>query len=190
MRAMINATDLKKGMVIEQDDGLFIIVGTQHITPGNKRGILQAKIKHLKDGRVLQRRFRSTDRLEQAFLDNRVFEYLYEEKPNWVFMDTETFEQIQLGEEAVGEAMPYITHNSKVKITFHDGSPISIDLPASVVLKIAKADPGVKGNTATNVFKPATLETGLVVKVPLHIAEGNFIKVDTRSGEFIERVNK
>ena len=184
---MINATELKKGMVIQQD--LFIITDTQHITPGNKRGILQAKIKHLTQGHTLQRRFRSTDRLEQAFLESRTYEYLYEEKPAYVFMDVKSFEQLRLDEDAVGESMPYISHNSKVQITFHEGSPISIDLPASVVLKIVETDPGVKGNTVSNVFKPATLETGLVIKVPLHITEETLVKVDTRTGEFIERVN-
>ena len=186
---MINATELKKGMVIEQDDGLYVVTDTTHITPGNKRGIIQVKIKHLAEARTIQRRFRSSDRVEQAFLESRKFEYLYEEKPNFVFMDTKSFEQLQLSEEVVGESMPYVTHNSNVQITFHDGAPISIDLPASVVLEVTQTDPGTKGNTVSNVFKPATLETGLVVKVPFHIAIGNKVKVDTRTGEFIERVN-
>ncbi len=187
---MINATELKKGMVIEQDDGLFLVTETTHITPGNKRGILQAKIKSLKEGHTIQRRFRSSDRVEQAFLEARAFEYLYEEKPNFVFMDLKSFEQIQLSEEIVGEAMPYISHNSHVQITFHDDNPISIDLPGSVVLEVKQTDPGAKGNTVSNVFKPATLETGLETKVPMHIAIGNRVKVDTRTGAFIERVNQ
>ena len=187
---MINATELRKGMVIQQDDGLFVVTDTQHITPGNKRGILQAKIKHLKDGHTIQRRFRSTDRVEQAYLESKKFEYLYEEKSAFVFMDTETYEQLRLDADVVGEEIPYIALNSQVQITFHDGAPVSIDLPSSVVLEVKQTDPGAKGNTVTNVYKPATLETGLVVKVPLHIVIGNRIKVDTRSGEFVERVNQ
>ena len=185
----INATEMKKGVVIELEDGLWIVTDTMHMTPGNKRGFIQAKIKSLADGHVLQRKFRSTDRVEKAFLEGRKHEYLYEEPPSFVFMDKESFEQIRLGEDAVGEQMKYIRHNSEVNITFHNGKPISIDLPAAVVLEVTQTDPGMKGDTVSNVYKPATLETGLVVKVPLYINEGNSVKIDTRTGEFLERAN-
>ena len=186
----INATEMKKGTVIELADGLWVITDTMHMTPGNKRGFIQAKIKSLADGHVLQRKFRSTDRVEKAFLEGLKHEYLYEEPPSFVFMDQQSFEQLRLDAAVVGEQMKYIRHNSTVNITFHNGKPISIDLPAAVVLEVKQTDPGMKGDTVSNVFKPATLETGLVVKVPLYINEGNSIKVDTRSGDFVERVNQ
>ena len=186
---LINATDMKRGMAITQEGALWIVVDTMHVTPGNWRGFVNAKIKNLADGRVLQKRFRSNEKVEQAFLENREYEYLYEEPPSYVFMDTESFEQVRLDAEIVGEQMQYITHNSKVKVTFHGEKPISIELPTSVVLKVTETDPGVKGDTVSNVYKPAKLETGLVVKVPLHIAQGNTVKVDTRTGEFVERVS-
>lgn len=184
---MINATEIKRGIVLKVDNELFVVIDFQHITPGNWRGMVQAKIKSLKQGNVIQKRFRSTDKLENVYLNHRVMEYLYPDGDSYCFMDTETLEQIFIQGDAIEAEIPYIALNSQVKITFYEVKPISIELPASVTLKVEETVPGTKGDTVTNVFKPATLETGLVVKVPLFINQGERIKVDTRTGDFISR---
>ena len=185
----MNATDIRRGTVIDVDGDPCVVTDFQHITPGKGQALMQTKIKNLMTGSITQQRFRSTDKVEEIILETKVMEYLYQDGRSYVFMDIKTYDQIDLGEDAVGEAMPYVTPNQQVKITFHEGKPISVDLPAAVVLEITETDPGEKGNTVTNVFKPATLETGLVVKVPLFVSQGQKIKVDTRTGEFIERAN-
>ena len=185
----MNATDIRRGAIIKVDGDPCVVTDFQHITPGKGQALMQTKIKNLKTGAITQQRFRSTDRVEDIQLDNRTMEYLYQDGSSYVFMDVETYDQINLGEDAVGEVMPYVPPNQQVKIRFYEGKPISVDLPASVVLEITQTDPGEKGNTVTNVFKPATLETGLVVKIPLFVCQGQKIKVDTRTGEFIERAN-
>lgn len=184
---MINATEIKRGTVLKVDGELFTVMDFQHITPGNWRGMVQAKIKSLKQGNVIQKRFRSTDKLEDVFLEHRAMEYLYPDGDNYCFMDTETLEQIFIQGDAIEAEIPYIALNKQAKISFYEGKPIAVELPASVALTVEETDPGVKGDTVTNVFKPATLETGLVVKVPLFINQGERIKVDTRTGEFISR---
>ncbi len=184
---MINATEIKRGIVLKVDNELFVVMDFQHITPGNWRGMVQAKIKSLKQGNVIQKRFRSTDKIEDVFLEHRVMEYLYQDGDSYCFMDTETLEQIFIQGDAIEAEIPYISLNSQVKISFYEGKPISVELPASVILSIEETDPGVKGDTVTNVFKPAKLETGLVVKVPLFVNQGERIKVDTRTGEFMKR---
>ncbi|MGR3311202.1 MAG: elongation factor P [Candidatus Brocadiales bacterium] len=184
---MINATEIKRGIVLKVDNELFVVMDFQHITPGNWRGMVQAKIKSLKQGNVIQKRFRSTDKIEDVYLEHRVMEYLYQDGDNYCFMDTETLEQIFIQGDAIKAEIPYISLNSQAKISFYEGKPISVELPASVILNIEETDPGVKGDTVTNVFKPAKLETGLVVKVPLFVNQGERIKVDTRTGEFIKR---
>jgi len=185
----MNATDLRRGTIIDIDGDPCVVTDFQHITPGKGQALMQTKIKNLKTGTTTQRRFRSTDKIDEIYLDTKVMEYLYQDGSSFVFMDIETYDQVSLGEEVAGEAMPYVPPNLRVKITFHEGKPMSIDLPAAVVLEITETDPGEKGNTVTNVFKPATLETGLVVKVPLFVSQGQKIKVDTRTGEFMERAN-
>lgn len=184
---MINATEIKKGQVIKVDNDLYLVVDYQHITPGNWRGMVQAKLKHLKDGNVVQKRFRSTDKIEDVFLEHRTMEYLYKEGDNYCFMDTENYEQVFLNKGIVEDAIPFMKLNSQVKVTFYEGMAISVELPPSVSLKIVETDPGMKGDTVTNVYKPAKTETGLVVKVPLYIDNGETIKVDTRTGEFLSR---
>lgn len=184
---MINATEIKKGIVIKIDDELYLVVDYQHITPGNWRGMVQAKIKNLKQGNIVQKRFRSTDKLENVFLEYRTMEYLYQDGENYCFMDTENYEQTVLPKEVVEDAIPYMKLNSQAKIAFYEGRAISIELPTSVVLQVVETDPGMKGDTVVNVYKPAKLETGLVIKVPLYINNGEMVKVDTRTGEFLGR---
>lgn len=184
---MISATEIKRGTVLKVDGDLFVVIDYQHITPGNWRGMVQAKLKSLKQGNVVQKRFRSTDKVDDVYLEHREMEYLYQDGDNYCFMDTETLEQVFIQKDAIEAEIPYIALNTHARISFYDEKPVSVELPASVTLRVEKTDPGVKGDTVTNVFKPATLETGLVVKVPLFINQGERVKVDTRTGEFISR---
>lgn len=182
------ATDIRKGSVLILDGELYVCSEFQHKTPGNLRGNVQAKLKGLKDGRTIQRKFSSTERVDFAFLDKRPCEYLYKESTGYVFMDSETFEQFHLDEELVKDQMRFIVENATAAVTFHEGTAVTIELPSSVELKVTKTDPGIKGDTVSNVFKPATLETGLEIRVPNHIAIGDVVKVSTESGEFLGRV--
>lgn len=184
---MLSATEIKRGTVLKMDGELYLVVDYQHVTPGNWRGMVQAKLKSMKQGSIVQKRFRSTDKIEDVFLEHRTMEYLYKDGENYCFMDTENYEQILLPKEAVADAMPYMTLNSQANIAFYEGKALSVELPTSVFLKIVETDPGMKGDTVVNVYKAAKLETGLVVKVPLFITNGEVIKVDTRTGEFLGR---
>lgn len=184
---MLSATEIKRGTVLKMDGELYLVVDYQHVTPGNWRGMVQAKLKSMKQGSIVQKRFRSTDKLEDVFLEHRTMEYLYKDGENYCFMDTENYEQLLLPKEAVADAMPYMTLNSQANIAFYEGKALSVELPTSVFLKIVETDPGMKGDTVVNVYKAAKVETGLVVKVPLFITNGEVIKVDTRTGEFLGR---
>ncbi|ODS31117.1 MAG: translation elongation factor P [Candidatus Scalindua rubra] len=184
---MINAIDLRKGLIIKIDGELFSVSGFQHVTPGKGRAHMQVSIKSLKQGNVTQKRFRPSDKVDNVFLDHRDMEYLYQEGDSFCFMDTENYEQVFLSKEVLGDAMSYIAPNSKVTVSLYEGNAIGVELPASVTLKIVETDPGKKGDTVTNVFKPAKLETGFVAKVPLFINTGELIKVDTRTGQFMSR---
>lgn len=184
---MLSATEIKRGTVLKMDGELYLVVDYQHVTPGNWRGMVQAKLKSMKQGSIVQKRFRSTDKLEDVFLEHRTMEYLYKDGENYCFMDTENYEQLLLPKEAVADAMPYMTLNSQANIAFYEGKALSVELPTSVSLKIVETDPGMKGDTVVNVYKAAKVETGLVVKVPLFITNGEVIKVDTRTGEFLGR---
>jgi elongation factor P len=181
---MASATDIRKGTVLILDGELYVCTDFQHSTPGNLRAKVQTKLRNLQTGSTIQRRFGSTDRVEIAFLDKRPCEYLYKDGTNFVFMDTQTYEQYYISEEQVGDQMPYIVANAVVQVTFHEKTAIAVELPASVELEVTHTEPGVKGDTVSNVFKPATLETGLEVKVPNHIGVGDVIRVSTQTGEF------
>ena len=157
---MINAIDLRKGLVVKIDGELYTIAGFNHVTPGKGRAHMQVSIKSLKQGNVTQKRFRPSDKVEDIFVDHRDMEYLYQEGNNYCFMDTENYEQVFLSNEVLGDAMSYIAPNSKVSVSLYNNNAIGIELPSSVTLKITETDPGTKGDTVTNVFKPATLETG------------------------------
>ena len=184
---MLNATDIRKGLIVKVDGELFSVSDFQHVTPGKGRAHMQVSIKSLKQGNVIQKRFRSTDKVEDVFLEHKDMEYLYQEGNNFCFMDTENYEQVLFSEEVIGDMMPYITPNAQVKVSFYEGNAVGIELPASVTLKIIETDPGTKGDTVTNVFKPAKLETGLIIKVPLFINPEELVKVDTRTGQFLCR---
>ncbi len=186
---MAAANDIRKGAVLMEGNDLFLVLDCQHRTPGNLRAFVQATLRNIKTGISHDRRMRSTDKVEFAELETREMEYLYPEGENYCFMDTETYDQMFVQKDLVASSIPYLRLNDKVKMQMHQGKPVTIDLPASVILKVAESEPGVRGNTATNVFKPAKLETGLEVKVPLFVNPGEYVKIDTRTGEFIERAN-
>ena len=185
---MIAATQIKRGMTIKHNNELYRVFSFQHITPGNWRGMVQTKLKSLKSGSIIEHRFRSEDRLEQAFLETHEVEYLYTDGTDYYFMNTETFEQFHLSADTLEDAIPYMIPNIKLKIEFHENTPIGVELPPSVELRVVATEPGLKGATVSNVNKPATMETGLVIQVPPFVNEGELIRVDTSEGKYMERV--
>jgi len=184
---MIDASQLKRGAVINLDGQLVKVVELTLLTPGNKRSLVQTQLKYLKTGQVVGKRFRSNDKVEPAFLDTRVMEYLYSAGNEHVFMDVDTLEQIPVPSDLLEDSMNYLLPNARVNMQFYENNPISIELPTTVNLKVVKTDPAVRGQTATNQYKSAELETGLKVSVPPFIQEGDVLKVDTRSGEYLSR---
>jgi elongation factor P len=184
---MIAATQLRPGMVIKFNNDLYSIFKTEHRTPGNLRGFVQAKMRKLSSGAMTEHRFSSEDRVERAILDESEMEYLYDDGDAFHFMDTESFEQTQLGHDILGDAVNYLIPGFKCKVQFYEGKPISLDLPPSVDLKIVETEPGLKGASVSNVTKPAKVETGLVVQVPPFINEGERIRVSTADGSYLER---
>jgi elongation factor P len=186
--ASIEYSQVRKGMVILGDDKqLYYVVDRDLNTPGNWRAILQLKLKNLKTGAVTTQRKRPEDKVEQAYLDKREMEYIYQDGDDYVFMDVETSDQISLHKEWVGDQMLYMKENTKAHVTFYEGQPLFLDLPATVELKVVETEPSVKGATAAAQYKPATLETGLKISVPPFINIGEVIKVDTRTGEYLSR---
>jgi elongation factor P len=185
---MIQATQLKRGMVIKHDNDLWRVVEAMHKTPGNLRGMVQAKIRNLKTGSVSDHRFRSVDMVERAILDETEMEFLYQDGDMFHFMNNESFEQIGLSAEVLGDAVPYLMSNIKLKINMFEDRPVGIELPQSVEMTVMETEPAIKGASVSNVGKPAKMETGLVVQVPAFIAEGERIRIDTASGAYVERV--
>jgi len=187
---MIQATQLKKGMCIKHDNDLYRVVEAQHKTPGNLRGMVQAKIRNLKTGSISDHRFRSVDMVERAILDETQMEYLYQDGDMYHFMNNETFEQVGLSDDVLGDAVSYLIPNIKIGIEFYEGRPVGIDLPLNVTMKVIETEPAIKGASVSNVGKPAKMETGLVVQVPPFINEGDVIRIDTSTGSYVERVAK
>src|SRR5262249_49943550 len=176
------------GMVIKMDDGkLYTVVDRDLNTPGNWRAILQLKLKNLETGAVTNSRVRPEDKVEQAYLENRNMQYLYQEGDGYVFMDNETFDQITLGRDWVGDQMGYLKENMNAQVVLYEGKPISLELPASVELKVEETGPALPDATAKAQYKPATMETGLKVTVPPFVSTGEVIVIDTRTGEYIRR---
>ncbi len=184
---MVQATQLRPGMVIKHEGELYSVFSLYHRTPGNKRGFVQTRLRSLRSGSIIDYRFRSEDMLERAILDEIEFEYLYADADTYYFMNTETFEQIGLAAEVVGEAKDYLVPNIHLKIEFHEGKPIGIDLPQLVELTVTQTEPGLRAATASAVMKPAKTETGLVVQVPSFINAGDRIRVDTSDGHYVQR---
>ena len=186
----MQANDLRPGMVIEHNGELFSIHKAEHRTPGNLRAFVQARMRNLRTGAIADHRFRSTDEVERAMIDETEMQYLYADGDSYVFMNTENFEQLHLHKDVVGDRAQYMVPDVMLKVEFYEGRPIDVQLPPTVDLRVVETEPGIKGGSATNVMKPAKLETGLVVGVPPFIGAGETIRVDTSEGTYLERVNK
>ena len=184
---MISATDLRPGTVIIHNGELHRVHSMIHKTPGNLRGFVQAKLRNVRTGMMAEHRFRSEDRVDEADVEAHAMQYLYSDAAGHHFMNQQTFDQVALQDEVVGEAMKYVLPETVIKVDFYEGNPISIELPTTVTLKVIETEPGMKGATATASYKPAKLETGLVVQVPQFIEAGISIDVDTRDDSYIGR---
>ena len=183
----IKATQLKKGMIIEFNNELYQLADVMHITPGNWRAMIQTKMKSLKTGNNAEKRFRSDEIIEKASLENKEMEYLYKDGDFYYFMDTQTYEQFPLDKEMMGDAYLYLLPNAKAVVNLYQGKPISLELPASVELKIVETEPALKTATVSPSFKPAVLETGLKIQVPPFVSPGDIVRVDTAEGKYLER---
>ena len=185
---MVTAGEFRKGMTVEIDGQVWMIVDFQHVKPGKGAAFVRTKIKNVMTGSVLERTFNPTEKYPKAMVERKEMQYLYSDGELYYFMDTETFDQLPLNQDKVEEAIQYITENMNVTIKFFKGEPFSVEAPNFVELTVAETEPGFKGDTATAGNKPAILETGAKVMVPLFISEGEKIRVDTRTGEYMERV--
>ena len=184
---MVDGSALRRGMVIKHEGELCIITDYQHVKPGKGPAYNQVAMKNLRTGRLLRQRFRSSDDVEQVYLDSRRMQYLYSDENHHHFMDQEDYESVAIDVDVVGEAKDYLTEGMIIDVGMHEGTAVTISLPTSVVLEIAETDPGVKGDTVSAATKPAKTVTGLVVQVPLFINPGERIKVDTRTGGYLGR---
>jgi elongation factor P len=185
---MYSTVDFKKGLKIEIDGAPYVIVDFLHVKPGKGGAFVRTKIKNLLTGRVLDQTFRSGEKVKRPDLMEREMQYLYREDDNFNMMDNETYEQVIISADQMGEATLFLAENLNVKVLFFNQQPVAVELPTFVELTVAEAEPGVRGDTATGGSKPARLETGAVIQVPLFIDEGERVKVDTRTGEYMERV--
>ena len=183
----MQATRLRKGMLIKMGEDLFRVLDLQHVTPGNLRGFVRVKLRNIRTGTLLDQKLRSEDEVERATLDEKSMQYLYHDGSAYHFMDTDTYEQIALTEEVLGDAMSYMVAESVIEMEFYGSEPVGIELPQTVDLKVVETTPAIKGATASAQLKPATLETGLVVQVPPFINEGDRVRVNTETGEYQSR---
>ena len=185
---MINATQLRPGMIILHEGNLYRVTAVNHLTPGNKRGFMQTKMKNLKSGVGTEYKFRSEDRVERASLDTRAMQYLYGDGDLHTFMDTENYEQISLGVEDIGEFLSYLLPNQVVEVEFFEGKPIGMSPPSSVELEVVDTEPSFKGATASASYKPPKLETGVTIQVPPFVQIGDRVRVDPSEGKYLERI--
>jgi elongation factor P len=183
----VPATQLRNGTIIKYQNDLYRVTQVTHITPGNWRGMVQTKMRNLRNGVQTENRFRSEDKVEKVTLDQHEMEFLYQEGEDFHFMNTENYEQVALRREDLGDAVGYLIPNLKLQVEFYESKPIGVDLPTTVDLKVVDVPPGMKTATATNVLKPATTETGLVVPVPNFVETGDLIRVDTATGAYLSR---
>ena len=183
----LKATQLRKGMIIEWNNDLYQMTEVFHNTPGKGQASVQTKMKNLKTGTKAENRFRSDDTAEKVSLDSKEMEYLYQDGDDFIFMDTETYEQIPLRTDILEDAPMYMLPNVRLMVNFYQNSPVSIDLPASVDLKITETAPSLKTATVTSSYKPAIVETGLKIQVPPFISEGEVVRIDTSDGKYLER---
>lgn len=183
----MQATELRPGMVIKHNNELFAIHRSEHRTPGNWRGFVQARMRNLRSGAMIDHRFRSEDTVERAVIDEVEMQYLYSDGDSYYFMNTSNYEQVHLHKDVVGARARYLVPDVTISVEFYEGDPVDIKLPPTVDLKVVETEPGLRGASATNVMKPAKLETGLVVQVPPFVNTGEKIRVDTTEGTYLER---
>ena len=186
---MATTNDLKNGLVLDLDGQLWSVVQFQHVKPGKGGAFVRTTLKNVLSGKVVDRTFNAGTKVETATVDKRSMTYLYREGDDFVFMDSETYEQVPVPAGTVGDGAGYLLENTEVVVAMHDGTPLYVELPTSVELVIEQTDPGLQGDRSTGGTKPATVETGKQVQVPLFVNQGDRIKVDTRSGEYITRVS-
>jgi elongation factor P len=185
--AATTTNDLKTGMTLDLPEGLYQVVDFQHVKPGKGPAFVRTKLRNARSGGTLDKTFRADERVEQAVVDKRAMQFLYRDGTDYVFMDNETYEQTHVGPAALGDATNYVVDGSTVVLQFYKDEIIGTDLPAAVELTVAETEPGIQGDRVSGARKPATLETGLVVQVPLFVNQGERIKVDTRSGDYLTR---
>ena len=184
---MYSTADFRKGLKIEIDGKPLLIVDFQHVKPGKGGAFVRTKLKNLETGQVLEQTFRSGAKVDRPDLEEKHAQYLYQEGDNYVFMDTDTYDQMFVDSSYLADAIPFLQPNVEVGLLYFKGRPIGVELPTFVELAVTHTEPGIKGDTATGATKPATMETGHVVQVPLFIEEGDTLKIDTRTGEYMER---
>ncbi len=185
----MQANDLRPGMVIKHNNELFSVYKAEHRTPGNLRAFVQVKMRNLRTGAISDHRFRSTDDVERAIIDETEMQYLYSDGDSYHFMNTQTFDQVHIHKDVIADRAQFLVPDVMLKVEYYEGRPIDIELPPTVDLKVVETEPGIKGGSATNVGKPAKLETGLIVQVPPFIGEGETIRVDTAAGKYLERAS-
>jgi elongation factor P len=184
---MLQATKLRPGMVIKFNNELYSVFSVNHRTPGNLRGFVQVRMRSLRSGSMTEHRFSSEDKVEKAIMEEHEMEYLYDDGEYFYFMNIESYEQMHLTKELLGDATEYLIPQLKVTVEFYEGKPIGVELPPTVDMTVVETEPGLKGATVSNVSKPAKMETGLVVQVPPFINEGEKIRVDTSEGAYLSR---
>lgn len=184
---MFSTADFRKGLRIEWESKPYLIVDFQHVKPGKGGAFVRTKLKNLINGRVVDQTFRSGEKVGRPDLEEKEMQYLYREGDRLVFMDNATYDQVELTQEQVGDQAQFLQENINIKVLYYNREPIGIELPTFVELIVADTEPGIKGDTASGGSKPATLETGVVIQVPLFISEGDKLRIDTRTGEYIER---
>lgn len=185
---MVSAGDFKNGLTIEIEGNIFQILEFQHVKPGKGAAFVRTKLKNIISGGVVEKTFRPTEKFENAHIERKEMQYLYQDGDLYYFMDNDTYEQIALGSELIGDALKFVKENEMCKVCSHNGNVFSIEPPLFVELQVTDTEPGFKGNTATGATKPAIVETGAQVNVPLFVENGEIIKIDTRTGEYLSRV--
>ncbi len=184
---MISTSEFKTGITIELEGEIYSILEFQHVKPGKGAAFVRTKLKNLRSGAIVDKTFRAGEKMPRAHLERKEMEYLYRDDDSYYLMDAETYEQIAVSAEQIGESIKYLKENDRLNIVVHGDEIVGVDLPPNVVLKVVETEPGVKGDTASGASKPATTETGLVVQVPLFVNSGDSIRIDTRTGSYLER---
>lgn len=189
MAGIVKATRLRSGNLVLIDGDLYRVHSVEHRTPGKGNACMQTKLRNLATGNMIDKRFNSDDKVEKASLDTAQMEFLYEDETGFIFMDTNSYEQITLNQEMIGDDKGYLLSNTKVKVEFYDGKPVGLELPLTVVLRVEETEPFVKRATASAQVKPATMETGLRVTIPGFVESGDLVKINTETGDYVSRVN-